>query len=211
MKTTINIKTSEFKYNEYLVVLNANEDTSAKIIDIKKAFSVKYKIAPVYLQPQIMLLNFIQFEMVEERFLNHLKNISNGCTDFLVKLKDYGSFPTHTIFINVESKQQIQNFVTKLKSVQRLITPDKENKPHFMDDFYFPIGRKLLPWQYEKAWLEYSHLHFTAGFIADGFTLLKRPLESSANGFEPKGSYKVLQHFRFFNSPVITTQGELFI
>jgi 2'-5' RNA ligase len=209
MKTTI--KASGFKHSEYLIVLNANEDTSTKIINIKKQFSEQYTTAPVYLQPQIMLLHFIQFEMIEERLLNHLKNISNGYNAFQVKLKDCGSFPTHTIFINLESKQQVQNLVTKLKSVQRLITLDKENKPHFMDDFYFSIARKLLPWQYEKAWLEYSKRNFTASFIADGFTLLKRPLESSANGFRPKGSYKVLKRFKFMNSPVITTQGELFM
>jgi 2'-5' RNA ligase len=205
------IKTSGFTHSEYLIVLNANEDTSTKIIDIRKQFSEKYKTAPVYVKPQIMLLHFIQFEMIEDRLFNYLKNISNGYNNFQVKLKDYGSFPTHTIFINIESKQQIQNLVTKLKSVQWLITLDKENRPHFMEDFYFSIARKLLPWQYEKAWLEYSKRNFTASFIADGFTLLKRPLERSANGFRPKGSYKVLQRFKFMNSPVITTQCELFM
>ena len=64
------------------------------------------------------------------------------------------------------------------------------------------IARRLLPWQYEKGWLEYSHKHFMGKFIADGMLLLKRPVGEL--------KYEIVQRFEFQNLPVNTTQGELF-
>ncbi|MGN6531594.1 MAG: 2'-5' RNA ligase family protein [Ginsengibacter sp.] len=211
MKTPKTLYPSCLKYNEYLIVVNPNEVTSGKIISEKKEFSEKYKMPEVYYKPHLMLVKFINLQMIEERLLNHLKNISNGYKPFQVKLKDYGSLPSHTIFRNVESQLQVRNLVTALKPVQRLITLDKENKPHFIDNIYLYLATKLLPWQYEKAWLEYSDRHFTASFITDRFTLLKRPVESVSKGFQAKGSYQVLQSFEFKNSPVITQQDQLFM
>lgn len=211
MKTSINNNPPEFKYNEYLIIINPNQDTCDKINFEKKEFSEKYKTDLVYFKPHILMVKFIHLEMIEERLLNQLRNISNGYQTFQVKLKDFGSFPSHTIFINVETQLQVRNLVTALKSVQRIMTLDKENKPHFLNNYYFNIAARLLPWQYEKAWVEYSHRHFNASFIAEGFTLLKRPVENFSNGFQPKGSYKILQRFKFMNLPVIAQQGELFI
>ena len=42
--------------------------------------------------------------MMEERIVNRLKNVSMGYHPFKVELKDFGSFPSHTIYINVTSK-----------------------------------------------------------------------------------------------------------
>ncbi len=210
MKKSVFLNTLDFSYNEYLIVLKPNQDTCDKINSVKKDFSEKYKTSFFHSTGQILMVKFIQREMIEERLLNHLKNISNSYKPFLVKLKDYGSFPSHTIFINIESQLQIRNLVTQLKSAQPLLTLDKENKAHFLDDFYISIATKLLPWQYEKAWLEYNQAHFVASFIADGFTLQKRPVERKSNSFHPNGNYKTAKRFQFTDSPVITTQGELF-
>ena len=79
---------------------------------------------------------------------------------------------------------------------------DKESKPHFLDEPHFAIARKLVPWQYERAWLEYSQRHFTGRFIADAMLLLKRR--------EGDKAYQIAQRFEFMNLPVTTKQGELF-
>lgn len=210
MKTAIPFNLSEFKYNEYLIVLTPNEHTSEQINSLKKEFSEKFKTVSVYYKAQIIIVKFIQLEIVEERLLSHLKNISVCYKSFLIKLKDYGSFPSHTIFVHIESQLQVRNLVTQLKSVQRLLNLDKENKAHFLDHFYISIATKLLPWQYEKAWIEYSKAHFAGSFMVDGFTILKREVERVPDHFQPKGSYRFLKRFQFMNSPVITAQGELF-
>ncbi|MDQ2752917.1 MAG: 2'-5' RNA ligase family protein, partial [Bacteroidota bacterium] len=126
-----------------------------------------------------------------------------GYTPFKVELKDFGSFPSHTIFINVDSKLQVKNLSRELRLAQKLMTLNKDNKPHFIDDPYILIANKLLPWQYEQGWLDYSHRHFTGRFIADGMLLLKRRVGNKA--------YQIVQRFEFMNLPVTTKQGDLFM
>lgn len=204
MNTTSVIKIPGYRYNGYLLALNPHEDLRDKIMQVKKEFSQKYKApSALYSKPYITLVNFIQFEMVEERLINRLKIIASAYSSFKVELKDFGSFPSHTIFINIESKQQLRNLTKQLRPAQQLMTLNKDNKPHFMDDPHIKVARKLLPWQYEQGWLDYSHRYFTAHFIADEILLLKRPLEGK--------SYKEVQRFQFMNLPVKNKQGELFM
>ncbi len=199
---------SGYNYNEYLLVLNPHEALQDKIVQVKKEFSGKYKATvALYSKPYIPLVNFIQFEMMEERLVARLKTISMGYHSFRVDLNDYGSFPSHTIFINVTSKQQVQNLGKELKTAQQLMTINKENKPHFMDNFCITIARKLLPWQYEKSWLGYSNSHFTGCFIADGMLLLRRRVRSDED--RQTGKYETVQRFEFMNLPVNIKQGEL--
>jgi hypothetical protein len=79
---------------------------------------------------------------------------------------------------------------------------NNDNKPHFILEPYVTIARRLLPWQYEKGWLEYSHKNFTGRFIADGMLLLKRPVGTL--------KYEIAKRFEFENLPVAIKQGDLF-
>jgi len=204
MDTKSLIQIPGYHYNEYLLILNPHEELRNKIMQVKKEFGEKYKSpSSMYTKPHITLVNFVQFEMMEERIVNRLKTIAMGYTPFKVELKDYNSFPSHTIFINIESKQQVQNLVKALKPAQRLLTLNKENKAHFIDDPYILVARKLLAWQYEQGWLEYSHRHFTGRFIADGMLLIKRRVGDKA--------YQIVQRFEFMNLPVTAKQGALFM
>jgi hypothetical protein len=212
MDTTSLIKIPGYNYCEYLLILNPHEDLRNRVMQIKKEFSIKYRVPEaIYSMPNIPLVNFIRFEMKEGPLLNYLKRIAAGHHSFKVDLKDYGSFPSHTIFINVESKQQVQDLVKELKKAQQFMKADSLHKPHFMDNFFVLIARKLLPWQYEKGWLEYNHCHFMGCFIANGMRLLKRPLMFKPDGSIMKGKYKIIQKFEFMNLPVKTKQGDLFI
>lgn len=203
MKNIIN-SIPGYRIFEYLLVLNPHEDLREKIIQVKKDFSERYKTAAaVYALPQVTLAKFVQYEMAEERLINRLNVIGMGYHPIKVELKDYGSFPTHTIYINVTSKLPIQGLVKIIRTeAQSLMKLDNDNKPHFMLEPHLAIARKLQPWQYEKGWLEYSHKHFTGRFIADAMLLLKRPLGDSR--------YQVAGRFEFQNLPVTTKQGELF-
>lgn len=193
-----------YRIYEYLLVLSPHEELSNRIVKEKEAFADKYKSDHArWSRPQIPLANFLQYELMEERLLNRLKMTAMGFHPIKVELKDYGSFPSHTIYINVVSKLPVQSLVKTIRTdAQRLMKLNNDNKPHFMLEPHVAIARKLQPWQYEKGWLEYSHKHFTGRFIADGMLLLKRPL------FENK--YQILQRLEFQNLAVTTKQGELF-
>ena len=194
-----------YRIFEYLLVLNPHEELRNKIMKGKREFYDEYK-APTALggRPNIILANFLQYEMMEERLVNRLKVVAMGFHPIKVELKDYGSFPSHTIYINVISKVPVQTLVKEVrKETQRLMKLNDDNKPHFILEPHVTIARKLQPWQYEKGWLEYSNKNFTGRFIADGMLLLKRPLDEK--------KYQVVQRFEFQNLPVTTRQGELFM
>lgn len=193
-----------YRHNEYRLILNPHEDLRNKILQVKKEFAEKYKTpAAFYSKPHIALINFVQLDMMEEKIVNSLKTIAMGYPPFKVELKDYRSYPSHSIYINIESKMQVQNLIRELKSAQRLMTLNKDNKPHFLDNPNLSIAVKLKPWQYEQAWQEYSHRHFTGRFIADNMLLIKRKIEEKA--------FQIVQRFDFMNLPVTTKQGELFM
>jgi 2'-5' RNA ligase len=189
---------------EYLLVLNPHEELRNKIMKVKQGFCNVYKSsAAVAGKPHITLANFLQYEMMEERLVNRLKMIAMGSLPIKVELRDYGSFPSHTIYINVVSKIPVQTLVKEIRhEAQRLMKLNDDNKPHFILEPHLTIARKLVPWQYKKGWLEYSHKHFTGRFIADGMLLLKRPVTEM--------KYQIVQRFEFQNLPVTTKQGELF-
>ena len=203
MKTIVNTIPG-YRVYEYLLVLSPHEELWNRIMKVKEEFSEKYKSDQArWGKPQVILVNFTQYALMEDRIVNRLKAIAMGFPPFKVELKDFGSFPSHTIYINVTSKLPVQNLVKEIRSEgQRLMKLNDDNKPHFILEPHLTIARKLVPWQYEKGWLEYSHKHFTARFIADSMTLLRRPAGEM--------KYHIVERFEFQNMPVTTKQGELF-
>lgn len=193
-----------YKIYEYLLVLNPHEALRDKIIEVKQHFFDTYKNASaIYGKPHLTLANFVQYGMMERRLVNRLEVLAMGCPPIKVELKDYGSFPAHTIYINVTSKVPIQQLIKNIRAdAQRLMKLNDDNKPHFIMEPHLTIASKLQPWQYEKGWLEFSHRHFTGRFIADGMLLLKRPVGEL--------KYQIVQRFEFQNLPVSTVQGDLF-
>ncbi len=91
MDTKSLIQIPGYRYNEYLLVLDPHEELRNKIRQVKKQFYDMYQApSALYGKPHITLVNFVQFEMMEDRLVNHLKTIAMGYTPFKVELKDYG-------------------------------------------------------------------------------------------------------------------------
>lgn len=201
----VNFHMPGYRINEYMLVLNPPDDLWQKIIKVKNEFAGKYKNETAkIISPHIALINWVSLELMEDRMIQRLQVIAMGITPFKVELKDYGSFPSHTIFINVVSKVPIQLLVKEIKQAQRLLTLNRENKPHFIETPHISICRKLKSWQYEEGWLEFSNRQFTGRFIADGMLLLKRPAGQ-------KTKFQIAKRFEFQNLPVTTRQGNLFL
>lgn len=209
METIIN-SIPGYRVYEYLLVLSPHEELWNRIMKTKQEFAEKYKTDNAGRgNPYITLVTFSQYAMMEERIISRLQNIAMGFPPYKVELKDFGSFPSHTIYINVTSKLPVQNLVKTIRTEsQRLMKLDNDNKPHFILEPHLTIARKLKPWQYEKGWLEYSSKHFTGRFIANGMILLKRLNVESPEGHKMK--YQTAATFEFQNLPVATKQGELF-
>src|SRR5436190_11868432 len=68
-----------YKINEYLLVLNPNEALREKIMQVKQQFYEEYENeAAVYARPNITLVNFVQYQMLEERLVNKLETVAMG-------------------------------------------------------------------------------------------------------------------------------------
>jgi 2'-5' RNA ligase len=192
-----------YRIAEYMLILPLPLELSNKITSVRDRFNEQFKVPSTPGKPSLMIASFKQYLMKEERIINHLGRIAMAWPPFKLELKNFGSFPSHTIYIAVTSKVPVQGLVKKIRSdSQALMKLNDENKPYFAMEPHLTIGRKLKPWQYEKAWLEYSNLNFTGRFIADEMLLLRRS--------DGDKSWQVARHFKFENLPVETKQGELF-
>jgi 2'-5' RNA ligase len=188
---------------EYMVVLQPHEDLHNKVMKLKQEFAEKYEnTMATALKPHISIVRFLQFEMKEHFLYNKLKMLTMALPAFKVDLEAFGSFPSHTIYIKVQTQEPVKAIAKKLRAAQSLMTINKENKPHFLNEPHIAIARKLLPWQYEKGWLEYSNRHFHGSFIADQLLFLKRSHGTRA--------WQVIERLKMMNLPVETKQGDLF-
>lgn len=192
-----------YRLQEYMLVLSPHEELRKKILAVRKEFAATYHCQQAnWGKPHLMLARFTQYEMIEERVVNRLKTIAMAFHPIKVELKDFGSYPSHSIFIQVLSRELIKDLIREIRETQRLLKPDNEHKPYFTEEPNMAISTKLLPWQYEKGWIEYSHRHFTGRFIAEDMLLLKRRVGEKA--------WQILDRLAFQNLPVATRQGELF-
>lgn len=198
---TINPLLPGYQFAEYLLVLNPHEELQHKIFTVKQTLKEKYKTAVPANKSHITLVQFYTWQMMEDKIKQRLQMIAMGTTPYKIELKDYGSFPSHTIYITVNTKNVIQRLVKELRTARRLMkSPDKN--PQFIMEPHIPVARKLNAVQFKEAWTEYAHRHFTGSFIADSMLLLKKKAGDS--------KYQIVQRFEFMNLPVNVKQGELF-
>jgi 2'-5' RNA ligase len=195
---------TENSLNDYKISLVPHHDLAEKIAAARTAFNEKYNPeVPIKSHPELTLVTWKQSIFSEKKILAKLKILSMGFPPFKVEIKDFISAPSHSILFNVTSKVPLELLSKKIRQeTQSLMKVDGDIKPHYLNDFHITLARKLKPWQYEEGWLEYSHKHFTARFIADRLLVSKK-----AHG---EKYYKPIDSFNFENLPIDITQGQLF-
>ena len=190
-----------YRLVDYQVVITPHEDLRNRILAVKKEISDKYNLQYFRSKPHITLVRFKVWEMMEEKIMNQLKVVAMGTPPFKMHLKDFGSFPTHTIFIKAESQVPIQQMQMALRCIKKLART-QDHEPHFLNEPFISIAQKIPSEVFDKAWPEYSHRHFTAHFIADHMTVLKRK--------EGDMGFRIVDNLQFENLPVYVKQGDLF-
>ena len=195
---------SSYATAEYLLVIEPHEALRDEIMEVKKYFSETYDCPAVATgKPNITLARFQQYEMIEQRIVHRLQLMAMAQASFVVELHDFGSFPAHSIYINVTTKTQIVELVKALRPIQHLLKIDKDRKPHFITEPFVTVARKLLPWQYEKGWLELSNTQFSGRFVVEHLLLLRKR--------DGEKRYEMVKKFKLMNVKESITQGQLFI
>ena len=77
-----------YRIQEYALVLNPHEDMRNRIGKIRDEFSERFK-TPVsrYLKPNITLVTFQTWVMMEEKIMQRLQGICHGCCSFQSRTK----------------------------------------------------------------------------------------------------------------------------
>lgn len=179
-KNDMNAITSQAIW-EYLVLVPVPETVTSLIQQQKEYMARAYNIKHVLpAKPYISIVKFSQYKALEKEVVKRLHLSATGLAPGLINLKGFGSFPTHTIFINITSKEFITSIVRRVRTYSQLsMRLNIDHKPHFFTDPHIAFARELKPWQYEKAWLHYERQSFSARFIATNFHMLGRPVKTS--------------------------------
>ena len=189
--------------NKYLLVIQPSEDVQEKMQTIKHDFAAQYECPQAaYLKPQIAVLQFEHHEMAETRFVHRIKNLLAAAAPYKIDIDGFDSFPSHTIFFKIKTTNALSELAKQLKPVQPFIRADASNKPHFITEPTITLANKLLPWQYEKAWLAYSHTPFSASFMVNELVLLRRS--------EGKKGYQAVAYYPLLGKRVQMQQACLF-
>lgn len=160
--------------NQYYLVLKPTEQVVEKINEVRLAVHDNYKteIFPLSF-PYLRLITFNGLKENEILIISALKKITGHLSTLRMILKNFGTFPTHTIYINAASRLCLKEIISRIKKEGNL-NPLAIEPPHYLDDFYIPIAIKLKPWQFEKLSLEHSQSNFSASCIIKEIHLLKR-------------------------------------
>lgn len=196
--------TDQLALREYLLVLRLPAELRNKLKAVKENFAQEYDCPSAKRSStHIALVKFHQFDMMEFKVVTKLQLLAKTLSPFIVELKNFGSFPTHSIYVNVAATSDIQTAVKTMRQAQHLMKASKELKPYFITEPHTVIARKLLPWQYEKGWLALSNQDFSGRFIATQVVLLKRKAGS-------KERYEKVNIFPFKGEQLKIEQGALF-
>jgi DNA polymerase-4 len=159
---------SEF---EYLLVLSPPSNVWNEVVKIKKDFSSQYCFPKAEkLKPHITLANFRIEEDREELIIDAINELCLNQPPFEVRLRNYNFFPYHTLYINVEKKSFIIDFVKTLK--KKLSLPG--SRARFSFNPHLTIARGLTQEIFLKAKQHYEGKEFEASFIINSIVLLKR-------------------------------------
>lgn len=188
---------------EYLLVVQPHEDLSNRIMQEKQAFATTFDCSTaVFGQPQIVIAKIVQRIWSEPNWLRRIARTLSETSPFTITLENYGSFPSHSIYLQVKTKTAIVSLVKALRQHGKYLYYDAAYKPHFITEPHLTIARKLLPGQYEKAWQAYRHQFFSGMFLAKEVLLLRRRLSEK--------HYQIMERFSLEGKRQEVVQGGLF-
>jgi 2'-5' RNA ligase len=195
----------EYTLNHYLLVIEPSIVLKEKMAVHYTQFADTYDAAKqVRSNANISLVRFQQYEMMEARIMAPLTNIIQSFNHITIDINGFGSFPTHTIFFDIATKNELIALVKGVTTIRGMLTPTKDHKAHFITDPYIILANKLLPWQFEKGWLEMTNTPFSGRFIATDIKLLRKRATENY--------YRVIRNFSLLHKKVLPTiQGNLFI
>lgn len=193
-----------YEVYEYFLIISLPVVLQEEILGLRKKFHAAFHTNhSIKGRPSLALAHFLQYEAVQEKVLNLFKTIAALCPPLDISFQNFGSFPTHSIFVRVNEISGIHQLAKEIRlKAKRNLQVNSQTKPMIMQEPHVGIVRKLTPEIYEQSWSKYRDALFKAGFRANEMILLRRP-----PGLK---SWQMIERFEFLNKSLPVTQGTLF-
>jgi 2'-5' RNA ligase len=105
---------------EYFLILSLPPTLQNEVLtlreDFHKSFDTHHKIKG---RPSLALALFLQYETMEEKVSRMLQHVASFFPPLEITLKDFGSFPTHSIYIAVDENSAVHSLVKNIRSNSR--------------------------------------------------------------------------------------------
>ena len=190
-----------YRLHEYKLVVPLPETIGEKVTELRNTLFEKYKVKSNQdLKPCLTLLSCFSYEKSEERLIAYLQQIAMGTDVFKVDVASFSAYPSHSIYINVATKEPFHHIAKELKRGKRLLQVPA-HEPLFFNEPQLMLAQNLKPFQFISMWLDCEHSAFSGKFMADAFLLLKR---------NSNHRYEIVRRMEFMNLPLQVAQGSLF-
>jgi 2'-5' RNA ligase len=189
---------------EYFLILSLPPAIQNEVItlreDFHKSFETHHKIKG---RPSLALALFLQYQTMEEKVSRMFQQVASFFPPLGITLENFGSFPTHSIYIKVDKDSALHSLVKNIRTSSKgILQVNKETKPMIMLQPHIGIVRKLKPDIYEQSWQKYKDASFSGFFVAKEMILLRRPTHEH--------KWQMVSRFGFQNRTLPSTQGKLF-
>lgn len=184
------------KLFEYLLLLPVDDAVSDKVQQIKRVFWAEFGCKQALNKPHLSLIDFVQYESSEFRIANCFEKFAKSVSPTLIDLNGFGEFPTHTIYINVESAAPIRTIVQEMRhQFNSLLKQRIGLGPSYVDRPHLTIARGMDETQFHSAWKNWNNVRFEDAYVANEMLLIKREVDKKT--LAPITKYRPVKHFPF--------------
>jgi len=189
---------------EYFLILSLPLRVQERILELRADFHERFAtVHTIKGRPSLALAHFLQYTSMQEKLVERLCSTAAYFPPMHIHLRNFGSFPEHSIYIKVSEVSGIHQLVKNINiNAKQLLQVNKQTKPMIMLEPHIGIVRKLKPDVYQESWPEYEKKSFMADFEATEMILLRRPM--GLKGWE------TVNTIEFKNVPGPAVQGTLF-
>ncbi len=184
----------------YLLIIAPPEQEVQRIMHIKRQVAIFCAVPQAMARPHITLAQFDSVAKWEPALLQSLQRVAACNRSHRIRLLNFGSFPQHTVFIDVLSTPSLPEFIKKIRAaISWLPSSSKKvspGKPHLT------IARRLQASQFQKMASAFEQASYSGSFLAQEICLLKRRYGAKA--------YEEVRRFPFLGQPEKSLQIELF-
>ena len=160
----------------YFIALLPPKDLDERIKELKKEFALKYGAKRALRLPAHITLQ-IPFKMEEEKeseLINALENFAEGEKAFKIEVSGFGHFSKKAIFVDVKSKQVVQEFFTRLQQViSTNLNLEDHEKTYDLHPHLTIATRDLHKKNFQQAWEDFREREFEDTFMANSLSLFK--------------------------------------